>query len=185
MPIAPVLLDPFHNRSKTVSWTRATGGAGPSRAASLMAVVVGIGMLVTFVMFFTQPRFGIGSFIVLWVVAPLSIIGFHLYNALSHRGVHHTQFSFQAEHVPPRGGTDDDTSMSRLACSWVNDRSQPRKRLPPAGIEPATCGLEVRCSIQLSYGGVGNPRGISQRLDTRPRIQVTRNPPANKRQRAT
>src|ERR1700754_2897403 len=22
---------------------------------------------------------------------------------------------------------------------------------PPAGLEPATCGLEVRCSIQLSY----------------------------------
>jgi hypothetical protein len=24
---------------------------------------------------------------------------------------------------------------------------------PPAGFEPAACGLEVRCSIQLSYGG--------------------------------
>ena len=24
---------------------------------------------------------------------------------------------------------------------------------PPAGLEPATCGLEVRCSIQLSYEG--------------------------------
>jgi hypothetical protein len=25
---------------------------------------------------------------------------------------------------------------------------------PPAGLEPATCGLEIRCSIQLSYEGV-------------------------------
>ncbi len=24
---------------------------------------------------------------------------------------------------------------------------------PPAGLEPATLGLEIRCSIRLSYGG--------------------------------
>ena len=28
------------------------------------------------------------------------------------------------------------------------------KDLTPAGIEPATYGLEIRCSIQLSYGVV-------------------------------
>ncbi len=29
-----------------------------------------------------------------------------------------------------------------------------RSGAPPAGIEPATLGLEVPCSIRLSYGGV-------------------------------
>ena len=37
---------------------------------------------------------------------------------------------------------------------------------PPAGIEPATCGLEVRRSIRLSYRGLGTtlPRLTQQKL---------------------
>ena len=34
--------------------------------------------------------------------------------------------------------------LSRVSSGWC---------APPAGIEPATCGLEVRCSIRLSYRG--------------------------------
>jgi hypothetical protein len=29
-----------------------------------------------------------------------------------------------------------------------------RLEVPPAGLEPATDGLEIRCSVHLSYGGL-------------------------------
>ena len=32
-------------------------------------------------------------------------------------------------------------------------KSKNKKRPPPAGFEPATPGLEVRCAIQLRHGG--------------------------------
>jgi hypothetical protein len=42
----------------------------------------------------------------------------------------------------------DDTLDETLE---IDDSGQ--KAVPPAGLEPATCGLEVRRSIQLSYEG--------------------------------
>jgi hypothetical protein len=65
-----------------------------------------------------------------------------------------------------------------------NDRSTPKpgkcrqKRVPPVGFEPTTCGLEVRCSIQLSYRGSArelNPGRAGRRRSGAP-VEASRAP---------
>jgi hypothetical protein len=70
---------------------------------SLMAAVGGIGMLLAVALFlFGGPVFGIGVFLLVWVLALFSIIGYHLWNAISPHGVDHTQFHFEGEHSDER-----------------------------------------------------------------------------------
>ncbi len=47
-------------------------------------------------------------------------------------------------------------------------KKQPVKKALPAGLEPATYGLEIRCSIQLSYGSVGGILRDGGRLARQP-----------------
>ena len=66
---------------------------------SLVTVVVGVGMLLAVASFLLGgPLVGIGVFMFVWIIAVLSIIGYHLWNALSPHGVDHTQFHLEGEH---------------------------------------------------------------------------------------
>ena len=49
---------------------------------------------------------------------------------------------------------------------WLKCRNPLRLMVRLAGFEPATYGLEVRCSIQLSYRRKGIVNGIVNFLDT-------------------
>ena len=49
-----------------------------------------------------------------------------------------------------RGGTRSGASNENWKCRWERPRD-PDDMVGAAGIEPATLGLEIRCSIRLSY----------------------------------
>ena len=78
---------------------RGSGGVRPSRAASLLAACVGLGMLLAGVSFFIGgPIAGAIVFGLVWLSTLLAIIGYHLWNALNPHGVDHAQFHFHTEH---------------------------------------------------------------------------------------
>ena len=91
---------------RTAGPFQASGGIRPSPAMSLLAAAVGIGMLLSVVMFFVAPPLGIIVFVGTWLFTVVGIIVYHVANALSPRGVHHTQFDVDAHH-------DNETPLGR------------------------------------------------------------------------
>jgi hypothetical protein len=49
----------------------------------------------------------------------------------------------------------------------ITDEVGNRSLVPRVGFEPTTIGLEVHCSIQLSYRGVSNYTGTEAELQTK------------------
>ena len=54
------------------------------------------------------------------------------------------------------------------------DALRVKAKVRPVGFEPTTCGLEVRCSIQLSYGVGKRMRHVPREGGLEPRIWVRR-----------
>jgi hypothetical protein len=82
-----------------------SGGVRPSRAASLVAAVVGLGMLLAVASFVIGgPLVGIGMFFLTWAFAVAAIVCYHLWNAFSPDGVDHTQFHVRGEHDSAQPG---------------------------------------------------------------------------------
>jgi hypothetical protein len=67
---------------------------------------------------------------------------------------------------------DPKTSLPKTGRKSLKPRKPKQRLAVPAGLEPATRGVEIRYSIQLSYGTVGVI--LSQRLHS---IANMKNPP--------
>ena len=61
-----------------------------------------------------------------------------------------------------RGGTRSGASNENWKCRWERPRD-PDDMVGAAGIEPATLGLEIRCSIRLSYAPLDQVTATSTR----------------------
>lgn len=102
---------------------KGSGSARPSKSMSWLGIIVGGGMIVTVVLFFVSPALAAISFVTLWIVTVLSIIGYHVKNATSDEGVAHSRFSFSAE----TGSTEERSSDGGDFDERLRDLEQLRK----------------------------------------------------------
>ena len=71
--------------------------------------------------------------------------------------------------------THDHLDHNQGLCRLSYTHRHIRFLVRPAGFEPAACGLEVRCSIQLSYGRADSKIETRNVPDKRPSLQADAN----------
>lgn len=105
-----------------------SGGVRPSRAVSLLAAAVGLGMVACVAAFFVSPFFAVGGFLLVWVVAATGIVAYHVWNAASSGGVPVARFGLEGSGPARSDQGERLRELERLRAEGLIDDAEYRAK---------------------------------------------------------